>query len=133
VNVYTIMNARLVAAPTGPRQAGQSQVTECRIADNASRKTYKAKDGTVKNKKARFVTLKFWGGLAAQAAKLSKNDVIVPTGELEIETFTNKDGAEQDKDIMNVTSFSVAKSESFFAPKAETEEAPADSNDGLPF
>lgn len=130
MNNYTIMNARLVAPPTGPREAGKSEVTECRVADNPSRKTYKAKDGSIKNKKARFVTLKFWGGLAAQAAKLSKNDVIVPTGELEVETFTNKDGAEQDKDVMNVTSFSVAKSESFFAPKAEAAEA---SHDGLPF
>jgi single-stranded DNA-binding protein len=132
MNNYIPMNARLVAAPNGPRDAGKSQVTECRIADNPSRKTYKAKDGSIKNKKARFVTLKFWGALAPLAAKLSKGDIIVPTGELEIETFINKDGAEQDKDVMNVTSFAVSKSESFFA-KGEPTEADEAANDGLPF
>lgn len=132
MNSYTILNARLVAAPKSLKLGGKS-FTELRVADNPM----KRKDKNGKDLKGRFVTLKFWEFQAELAAKLSSGDVIVPTGELTIETFTDKTGAERDKDVMVVTRFIVSKSESFYtkteaAPAEAPAEAPATDSD-IPF
>ena len=127
MNNYIITNARLVTDVRLANVNGKD-VADCRVADNPMKKT----DRNGVPIKARFVTLKFWEGQARLAAKLSKGDVIVPAGELGIETFKNKEGAMQDKDVMRVSTFAVSKSDSFF-DKQGAEPTSQDGPDALPF
>lgn len=126
MNNYTIMNARLVADPRTVK-IGKTDLTEARVADNPRKKL----DGKGRKRKARFVTLKFFGKLAPLAAKLSKGDIVAPTGSLEIDTY-EKDGAEVDKDVLVVNDFFVVKSDTFFGGEQKADEAPAGGED-IPF
>jgi single-stranded DNA-binding protein len=129
MNAYIITNARIVAPPV-TKQFNGKDYAELRVADNPLKRT----DHKGNPRKGRFVTLKLWGHLAKLAAKLSKGDIIVASGELEIESWKDREGNERDKDVMACQSFVVSKSESFYGRGEAPAQDDAPAGDaGLPF
>lgn len=123
-NITTILDARVVSDKAFTRKAGDTgTITKIRVADNASKKNDR--------NPARFVNVEAWGALGKQLEKLSKGDIIIPTGELVVDKYTDKQGAERLDDTLKTLSFRVVKSDSFFG-KAEAEQESAPETD-LPF
>lgn len=116
MNNYVILDARLVADPEVITPKSGDKFTKARVADNPPGKKDPAHP-------SRFVTLKAWGKQGENLAKLSKLDVITPTGELGVEVYTDKQGVEQRVDVMRLNGFRVQKSQTFFEPSAETDQS----------
>lgn len=119
MNTYVIHNARLTADPE-TKTFGERMLTELRVADNPMRKT----NSKGEEIPARFVTLKVWGKQAEGAAKLSKGDVIVATGTLGLEQYTNKQGQLVSKDVVDVSGYTVAQSETFYGRNKDAGKIP---------
>lgn len=125
MNVKVILDARVVADPERVSLKSGKALTKVRLADNPPGKPDKSRP-------AKFVTGKAFGAQADAIARLSKGDVITVVGNEVLEAYTAKDGTEKTAEVLNIQSFRVQKSETFFGEKTEKTEEPG-SDDDMPF
>ena len=132
--IGTSLDARVVSAQPFIRETGKNRITKIRVVDNPGRKNDR--------NPARFYNAEGWGAVGDGLARLAKGDVVSLTGELKLDKYTDKTGAERTDDVLTVTNFRVQQSTAFFegGPGSKVAEphavddgpAPQD-DDGIPF